>query len=146
MFAFTIFWAYIAFFQAMLIRIANRPEEVAFYLERLKNGWDGLAWFLILGRFALPVLILLPQRIKFRPGAMAAVGAWLLFGQYLDICWLVLPVQPDHPPIPGIWDLFALLAIGGLCTAFASLRLRGSSIVPVGDPALPLSVAYRSPL
>jgi hypothetical protein len=146
MFAFTIFWAYIAFFQALLIRIANRPEEVAFYAHRLADSWQLVAWFLVIGRFLLPVLVLLPQSIKFRPGAMALVGAWLLIGQYIDISWLVLPVHSQHGPLLAVWDLLALMAVCGTSAAYAAFRLRGAPIVPLGDPILAESVAYRSPL
>jgi hypothetical protein len=146
MFGFTVFWAYIAFFQALLIRIANRPEEVAFYVRRLEKGWDVVAWLLILVRFVVPVFVLLPQAIKFRPRAMAVMGVWLVLGQYLDVFWLVQPVSHGHGPLPNIWDIAALLAVAGSASAFAAWRLRGDAIVPIGDPCLEQSIAYRSPL
>ena len=55
-FAFLVFWAYTAFFQALLIRIANKPEEVKFYAVR-GGGWlvDG-SNFLFRAYHALPTL------------------------------------------------------------------------------------------
>lgn len=146
MFGFTIFWAYCAFFQAMLMQLADKPEEVEFYLKRLEHGWDYVAGFLFLGRFVLPFLFLLPRAIKLRANVMAAVGAWLVFCHYVDVYWLVLPVLEAHGPVPNAWDVSALLAVSGSCVAFGAWRVSGRAVVPVGDPALAQSIRYRSPL
>ena len=146
MFGFTIFWAYIAYFQAMLIALPNRPEEVTFYVERLAGGWRALVWALIAGRFVLPFFVLLPKAIKFRGRVLAWVGAGLVLGHYLDMYWLVMPVSPGHGPLSGVWALSALLAIGGTSSLAAAYWLSGKSIVPAGDPMLAASIAYRSPL
>jgi hypothetical protein len=145
MLGFTIFWGYCAFFQAMLIQIANKPEEVRYYVARSTGGFGWLSLALGLSRFALPVFVLLPRGPKFRSGMMAAVGIWLVLGQYLDVLWLILPEQSHRGPLASVWYLSTLLALSGACVAFAALRLRGRAIVPVGDPALAQSMAYRSP-
>jgi hypothetical protein len=144
MLGFTIFWAYCAFFQAMLVQIANKPDEVHFYLLRIAGGFRWFTAVLALTHFALPFFVLLPRSIKFRPGAMAAVGAWILAAHYLDMLWLVLPVQGVTGPLSILWYLSALAAICGICVVFAALLLRGKSLIPVGDPELGQSIAYRS--
>jgi hypothetical protein len=146
MLGFTIFWAYNAFFQALLISLPNRPEEVVFYLTRLKGGWHVVAWALAIVRFAVPFFLLLPRRIKFQGRVMAVLGLWLVFGHYIDMYWLVVPVYTEHGPLPTIWDLAALCAVAGPCIAFAAWRLHGRAIIPVGDPVLQQSIQYRSPL
>lgn len=145
MLGFTIFWGYCAFFQAMLVQIANKPEEVRYYVARSTGGFGWLTLALALSRFALPFFLLLPRGPKFRSGRMAVVGAWLVLGQYLDVLWLILPEQAHRGPLASIWYLSALLALSGACVAFSALRLRGRAIVPVGDPALAQSISYRSP-
>jgi hypothetical protein len=146
MFGFTIFWAYIAFFQAMLIALANRPEEVVFYVQRLAGGWRALAWLLIAGRFVIPFFVLLPKAVKFRGRALAWVGAGLVLGHYLDIYWLVMPLLRASGPLPSVWDAAALLAIGGTSALAAAWWLSGKNVVPLRDPLLEASLAYRSPL
>ena len=42
LFAFTVFWAYIAFSQYFLIWYGNLPEETAWYLHRMEGGWRHL--------------------------------------------------------------------------------------------------------
>jgi hypothetical protein len=145
MFGFTIFWAYIAFFQALLIALPDRPEETVFYLRRLAGGWEVSTALLGIARFVIPFFLLLPRAIKFDGRAMAALGAWIIAGHYLDMYWLVMPMYDAHGPLPNLWDLSALCAVAGLSIAFAAWRLQGRAIVPMGDPFLLESTQYRSP-
>jgi hypothetical protein len=146
MLGFTVFWAYIAFFQALLMALPNRPEEVVFYLQRLDGGWRQVAWVLVAVRFVIPFFVLLPRSIKFRGGVLAWVGAGLVVGHYVDMYWLVIPVQSGHGPLPGLWDVAALCALGGTASWAAAAWLRGKALVPIGDPLLARSIAYRSPI
>jgi len=146
MLGFTLFWGYCAFFQALLVQIADKPQEVTFYAERLQPGWRELTWCLAIIRLLVPFVLLLPRPIKFQPRAMALVGLLLVVGEYLDVLWLVSPAQPAPRSVVSIWDAAALLAVGGSAVAFGMWRLRGRAWVPLGDPKLALSVAYRSPL
>ncbi len=146
LFAFTVFWAYNAFFQAMLIRIANKPEEVTFFLARDHGVWRALIYVLILGRFAVPFLFLMPRKPKFDPRLMASVGWWMLVMHLVDIYWLVIPSQvPGGQPLSWL-DLAALAAVIGAAVAVAARRQRGVAVVAVGDPFLDEGAAYRSTL
>lgn len=146
MFAFVVFWTYTQFFQAMLIRIANKPEEVTFYLARTSGVWGVLAWILIIGHFAIPFLVLMPKAVKFRPRAMAIVGGWLLFMHLVDIYWLVIPSHVLGGFVFHWLDLGALAAVVGVAVAVAAWRHDGVSLVSMRDPFLPTGAAYRSPL
>src|SRR5512147_1231168 len=46
-FAFVIFWAYIAFSQFMLMWYANIPEETRWYLVRTRGPWLAVSWLLL---------------------------------------------------------------------------------------------------
>src|SRR5690606_14480862 len=93
MFAFVVFWAYTQFFQALLTRIANKPEEVTYYLARTSGAWSVCVWILIIGHFVLPCLVLMPRAVKFRPRAMALVAGWLVLMHVFDIYWQVIPTR-----------------------------------------------------
>ncbi|HEX7836424.1 MAG TPA: hypothetical protein VF469_03125 [Kofleriaceae bacterium] len=143
-FAFTVFWAYNAFFQALLIRIANKPEEVTYYLARVHGAWAVFVVVLILGRFALPFLVLLPRAPKFWPRAMAAVGWWLVAMHLIDVYWQVIPSHVQGDQVFSWLDLAALAAVIGTAVAVAALRQHGVPIVPLRDPFVDQGAAYRS--
>jgi hypothetical protein len=146
LFAFTVFWAYTGFFQAMLIRIANKPEEVVFFLRRVDGFWEVLVWVLILGHFALPFLLLLPRSIKFEPRAMAWISGWLVLMHLVDIYWIVIPAHVDGGFALHWLDLGALAAVVGISVALAAWRHRGLPVVPERDPFVATGALYRSPL
>lgn len=145
LFAFVVFWAYIAFCQFMLIWIADIPEEAPWYLLRAFGGWQPIGIALFLGHFVLPFFFLLSREVKRNRRALAWAAAWILVFHYLDLYWVIMPVL--HPSSPHLhWaDLTAFLGIGGLAIGFAIWRMRGSYTVPVGDPYLPASLNYRQP-
>ncbi len=143
-FGFAIFWAYIAFFQALLVQMADKPEEAGFYVDRMAGGWSGVLGLAVAAKFVIPFVVLLPRRMKMSSGVVAAVGAVVLGGHYVDVYWLVAPAAPGHGPVPGIWDLTALVAVAGSSVAFVVWRLDGRHLLPVGDPLLAEALAYRS--
>jgi hypothetical protein len=143
MHAFTILWAYIAFFQAMLIQIGNIPSEAKFYVDRLGDGWQVVTIMIVVCRFALPFVLLFSRKLKFHAGYMAAIAMLILFGNYLDMWWLVIPPIRSTPMVSWT-DLSSICAIGGLTVAVATWRQRGTSLLPIGDPYLESGLAYES--
>lgn len=141
MFAFVVVWAYIAYAQGFITWIANKPEEVPWYLERIRNGWGTVGIFLIVGHFALPFLILLQKDLKRKPKQIAVAAVWLLIVHYVDMHWLVLPAL-HHTFKPHWLDLACIAGVGGLAVAFALFRQRGRLVVPVGDPRLETGLRY----
>jgi hypothetical protein len=144
LFAFTVFWAYNAFFQAMLIRIANKPEEVTYFLARDHGVWRALVYVLIVGHFAVPFLVLLLRKPKFNPRVMSAIGGWIVAMHLVDIYWLVIPSRVGGGQPVSWLDLAALAAVVGAAVAVAAWRQHGVAVVPVGDPFLDAGATYRS--
>ena len=64
LFAFTCFWAYIAFSQYFLIWYANIPEETVWFKWRLTPAWTPVSVFLALGHFVLPFVFFMSRHIK----------------------------------------------------------------------------------
>jgi len=97
LFAFTIFWAYIAFAQYMLIWYANLPEETIWYRHRLNNGWGWFSIALLVCHFIIPFVILLPRATKRNIPLLSFVAVWALIMHWIDIFWLAMPVyqSPD---------------------------------------------------
>ncbi len=143
-FGFVVFWAYIGFSQYMLIWYANLPEEVGWYLRRQTGPWMWVSLFLLAGHFVLPFFVLIGRRAKRRPGMLAAAAAWLLFLQWVDLYWIVMPeASATEVPLSAL-DLSAFLGVGGIWAAAAIRRLSGVALVPVGDPRLAESLGYEN--
>ena len=141
--AFVVFWAYASYFQLLLIWIANRPDEITFYIERVRGPWVFATVVLLVLQFGVPFFALLSYKLKHRPPLLAAVAACIFIAHYLDVHWLVIP--QFRPSLPYHWlDAAALLAVGGACVAFSLARLRGHALVPIHDPALPRAIRYES--
>jgi hypothetical protein len=142
--AFVVLWAYIAFFQAFLIQIANRPDEVTFYISRMRGGWRTVTALLVALHFALPFPLLVPRRLKMRPRYVASIATVVLIAHYLDHWWLIVP--PVAGPLPSWTDLAAACAVLGLATCAATWRTRGIPLLPAGDPYLATGLDYASHL
>lgn len=112
MLAFTMLWAYCAFSQYLVIWAGDIPREISWYVNRTRHGWQYVAAALALGQFALPFFLLLWRSVKRGTGSLAAVGALVLAGRWLDLAWLISPVAtPD-----SLWSLgpalLGVLAVG----------------------------------
>jgi hypothetical protein len=141
--AFTIFWAYAEFFQFMLIWIADKPDEVAWFVPRMHGAGGALSVILIATQFALPFVVLLNYRLKRQGGPLAIVAAWLLVAHAIDVLWLVTPdIRPGAPIQLG--DLGGLLFVSGVVVAFGASRQRGRALVAFNDPSLPEALRYES--
>jgi len=144
LFAFVVFWAYIAFSQFMLIWYGNIPEETEFFVRRWQDGWEILSVLLAAGHFGVPFLFLLPQRVKRNGLALTLAALWLLFMHYLDLYWLVMPsLHPEHAHL-YVLDVTCLIGVVALFVALFAHRLVGHSLVPVGDPRLAESLAFEN--
>ncbi len=146
LFAFTVFWAYIAFSQYFLIWYANITEETRFYLIRNTEAWRWVSMFIVVGHFVGPFILLLDQNRKKNSRVMVLVCLWILLMHVIDIYWIIIPERGPSLGLgwwaPGAWlqDVVALLAvIGG--TGYLFLRGLGrSSLYPCRDPRLLESV------
>lgn len=151
MLAFTVFWAYVTFSQYFLIWNANVPEETFWYNLREEADWKGVGMLLLFGHFFLPFLLLLQYPLKLSKTWIPRVAAWILFIFYVDICYNVMPAYEDgHGPqhflqIGQLWNLTALVGVGGVCV-WAYLRsFDTAKLIPVRDPRIVESLTYHEP-
>ncbi|MCB0386721.1 MAG: molybdopterin oxidoreductase, partial [Bdellovibrionales bacterium] len=143
LFAFTVFWAYIAFSQYMLIWYANLPEETIFFLPRLDNGWLTVSISLIIFKFIVPFLALLPRWAKRTPTHLAAVSVLILIMQYVDLHWLVYPVYNHDEVKFGLPEIGVFLGFAGLFLFAVARFLSKHSVVAVKDPRISESLHHH---
>lgn len=151
LFAFTVFWAYIAFSQYFLIWYSNQTEETKYFLIRNTGNWNTASIVLVFGHFVLPFVVLLQQWLKRKPALLSCVCLYLLVLHILDMYLIVIPERgislgnikpevfgPIRVTIPGaFWgDIFAFLTVG---CGFVFLYLRAlgrHSLFPHRDPRI----------
>jgi len=142
--AFTVFWAYIAYAQLFVYWIANVPEEISWWVPRLRGAWGYAGIVMIVGEFAVPFFLLLSRDLKTQPRALAAVSVWTLAFHYLDSYWLVMPAFDPSAPRLHWLDAATLLLVVGTATALGAWRAAGVPAVARNDPFFTLSAEYRS--
>ena len=146
MFAFTVFWAYIAFSQYMLYWYANIPEETAWFLRRQENMlWGSWGWLLIIGRFLIPFLFIMSKHVKRSRPTLAVAAIWMLIMQWADMYYLVMPQINGGEEFPfTMVDVTIPIGFLGLFLIGLALSLRGHSLIAEKDPRMPESLAFEN--
>ncbi len=134
LFAATVFWAYIAFSQYMLIWYANLPEETTFFLYRSQGWWAWVSVSLIVGKFILPFLVLLPRESKRNLSILVPVAVFILLMQWIDLYWLIYPHFDPKIPRWGVLELALFLGFLGLFLKSVFLFLSQHPVIPLKDP------------
>ena len=144
LFAFSAFWAYIAFSQFFLMWYANLPEETVWYKARIEGSWLQVSLFLMAGHFAVPFFYLMGRTVKRKGATLAIGGAWVLAMHFVDLYWQVMPTLHPEGLRPSVLDVAALVAVGGCFVAAASWLMRRQALVPLRDPRLAESLAFEN--
>ncbi len=143
-FAFTVFWAYIAFSQYMLIWYANLPEETGWFLRRQTGDWANISLLLLYGHFMVPFFLWLPRFMKRNKWLLVGPALWMLAMHWFDLYWLIMPqLSPDRVSFSFV-DVTSFIGVGGLYFAALALRLRNQALVPEKDPRLEESLVFES--
>lgn len=164
LFAFTVFWAYIAFSQFFLIWYAGITEETSYFLIRNTGNWNIGMIFLVFGHFVVPFVILLQAWLKKNPKALSIVAVYTLCMHALDHYLITIPergislggqhmslastlpgaekafsdLQPIQVSIPGaFWgDILAFVTIGAAFVFFLLRAIGQHSLYPNRDPRI----------
>jgi hypothetical protein len=134
LFTFLVIWAYMTFFEFMLIWIANLPYDVIWYLPRLRGGWLGVAWSLVILHFAVPFFLLLSRDVKRNPRALAALAGLIVVMHLVYMYYQVMPAFPDTSLSEHWMDLLTPFAVGGLWLAYCLADLKQGPLLPQHDP------------
>lgn len=135
-FAFTIFYAYIAFAQFLLIYYANIPEEVVWFNHRLIGSWEIVSWLLLFGRFVIPFIVLLNKDAKSNLKVLKWISIWILSIHFIELYWIIMPnLHPNGVVISWI-DFATLIGLGCLFLGLFFYRFRKANMIPVNDPLL----------
>lgn len=140
LFAFTVFWGYIAFAQYFLIWYGNIPEETVWYRTRWGGSWHFFSLLLVFGHFVLPFVVLISRGAKRNLRTMKLIAIWLLIMHWVDLYWVIMPNFSDNV-WGSLWiDLGTMLALGGFGLWYFWRRLTSQPVLPVNDPKLAASI------
>ena len=133
MLALVMLWAYFAFSQFLIVWSGNLPEEIQWYLPRVRGGWGVIALMVIFFHFAFPFLLLLSASLKRDPRKLLMLAGLILVMRIIDLFWMVAPEFYEHFHVSWI-DIVAPVAIGGIWLAMFLWQLGRRPLIPINDP------------
>lgn len=164
MFAFTVFWAYLAYSQYMLIWYGSIPEETGWFIfrgastaEEHVNIWSYVILFMLFGHFVIPFLGFISRHVKRRRALLAGWAVWLLAAHWIDLLWLVMPALDlghggNYPaneaasitPYLGLPEIGLLVGMGAVFLGSIALIGARGHLIPVKDPRLGESLVFEN--
>ena len=148
-FAFTVFWAYIAFSQFFLYWYPNITEETSYFLLRNTESWNTVSIGLVVLHFFAPFLLLVRSDVKKKHGYMIFMACYFLVLHAVDVYHMIIPERGPSVGLvvhgePELWlgggkwvlDLVALVIVGA---GFVYLFLRNmgaAALYPHRDPRI----------
>jgi hypothetical protein len=146
MLAFVMLFAYFSFSQWLIIWAGNLPDEIGWYLHRIRGGWGVVALIIILFHFALPFALLLSRERKRAGSRLIGLAIFLIFMRLVDIYWYVVPNfahEHEHFYLSP-WYIVAPIAVGGLWLTYFFYNLRQRPLLPLYEPQIPSLLHQRS--
>ncbi|WP_177763344.1 quinol:cytochrome C oxidoreductase [Flavobacterium sp. I3-2] len=133
MFGISIFWTYLWFSQFMLMWYANIPEEVTYYIFRIKEYNLPFFGMLVLN-FLLPVLLLINTDFKRLSWIIVMTGICILVGHYLDFYNMIMPGTVGASWYIGVTEIGAILLFAGLFIYFGFKALAKTPLLVKNNP------------
>jgi hypothetical protein len=139
MLAFTMFWAYVAVSQYLIIWSGNLPEFAQYFHRRSLHGWNIIGFVTVIGHFFIPFMMLLSPRTKAVPANLARVCVWIILMRLVDTYLVVVPAfhhRGESGPMPHLFDFVALAGIGCLWFAVFASQIKKAPLIPAHDTRL----------
>ncbi len=134
--AFVMVWAYFSFSQFLIIWAGNLPEEIPWYLERLRGPWAYIGLSLVFLHFALPFALLLSRETKRNFTLLRAVAILVIVMRFVDVYWLTAPDFRKGEFGVSWMDFLMPVGLGGIWLAAFLWNLERRPLMPIGDPQL----------
>ncbi len=151
LFAFVVFWTYIAFSQYMLIWYGTIPGEIPWLALRGMSTAAGhdtpyrvVALVLLFGHFLIPFLGLMSRHVKRTKKLLAFWAVWMLVAHWIDVYWLVMPqYRHDVIQLPLV-ELLCLVGVVAILLATVARLAAAHSPVPTRDPRVGESLGFHN--
>jgi len=138
-FAFVMLNIYLAFSQFLIIWSGNLPEEINWYLDRVRGGWGVIITLDFIFHWLIPFSMLLSRDLKRNKKRLIRVCQWMLFARAFDLFWLIEPNFKDAARnLHFSWGILEYVAVPVAMTAFWAAfycnRLQTRPLVQTNDP------------
>jgi hypothetical protein len=140
LFAFLLLWAYFDFSQLLIIWSGNQPEEISFYMSRLRGSWGFVAIVVVVFHFFVPFFVLLSSNLKRTRSLISKVALYMIFMRLVDLFWMTRPEFSKGVTF-NVFDILAPIALIGIWLAFFAFNLKQQPLLPIGDPKLAEAIA-----
>lgn len=150
MFAFIVFWGYIAFSQFMLIWYANIPEETFWFNLRFDGSWKMWSIVLLFAHLFIPFLGIMARTVRRSKPYMLAACIYILIIHWIDHYWLVMPqfradsYELTSQFIFGPIEILTFVGFAGLFVGSFCAVAGNRPLVPLGDPRLVESLNFKN--
>jgi hypothetical protein len=138
-FAFVMLNIYLAFSQFLIIWSGNLPEEIPWYLDRIRGGWGVIITLDFLFHWLVPFTLLLSRDLKRNRKRLVLVCQWMIFARAFDLFWLIEPNFKDAARnLHFSWGIFEYIAVSvammAFWTAYLCTQLKTRPLVQTNDP------------
>jgi hypothetical protein len=140
-FAFVMLNIYLAFAQFLIIWSGNLPEEIPWYLDRIRGHWGIIITLDFIFHWLIPFSLLLSRDIKRNKKRLVRVCQWMVFAKAFDLFWLIEPNFKDAARnLHFSWGMLEYIAVPvamvSFWVAFFCNRLKTRPLVQTNDPHL----------
>ena len=138
-FAFVMLNIYLAFGQFLIIWSGNLPEEIPWYLDRIRGHWGVIITLDFLFHWLIPFSLLLSRDIKRNKTRMVRVCQWMIFAKAFDLFWLIEPNFKDAARnLHFSWGILEYVAVPAamvsIWVAYFCTQLKTRPLVQSNDP------------
>jgi hypothetical protein len=138
-FAFVMLNIYLGFAQFLIIWSGNLPEEIPWYLDRIRGHWGIIITLDFIFHWLIPFSLLLSRDIKRNKKRLVRICQWMIFAKAFDLFWLIEPNFKDAARnLHFSWGILEYIAVPAamvsLWVAFYSHNLKTRALVQTNDP------------
>lgn len=135
MFGISIFWTYLWFSQFLLLWYSNIPEEVTYYVSRIRD-YKVLFFGMLFLNFVFPLLVLINTDYKRISWLVFSAGVVILAGHYVDFYVMIMPATVGNQWSIGITEISAVLFFLGLFIFVVFTALTKAPLLAKGNPLI----------
>ncbi|HUA91347.1 MAG TPA: hypothetical protein VL991_02210 [Terracidiphilus sp.] len=140
-FAFVMLNIYLNFGQFLIIWSGNLPNEISWYLDRIRGHWGIIITLDFIFHWLIPFSMLLSRDIKRNKKRLTRVCQFMVFATAFNQFWLIEPNFRDAARnLHFSWGILEYIAVPVAMTAFWAayfcIELKSRSLVQVNDPHL----------